>query len=117
MMSKKKTTTRRIAKRLQGKGPSPEQMKRLAEIRKQARQDFPPSRPSRLQPATTGIGAQLRAAREARGLTWYAVAKSAGIPNPATVRDIECGRDAKLSNLEAVATALGMQVLAVTVEG
>ena len=41
---------------------------------------------------------------------WYAVAKVAGIPNPATIRDIEYGRDAKLSNIEAVAAALGLRL-------
>ena len=39
------------------------------------------------------------------------VAKLAEIPNPATVRDIEYGRDAKLSNIEAIATALGLRRL------
>jgi hypothetical protein len=81
--------------------------KRLNEIRRQALEEFPPD-PDRPRPARTGIGAQIRAAREAKGLTWYAVAKLAGIPNPATIRDIEFGRDAKLSNLEAIANALGL---------
>ena len=48
--------------------------------------------------------------REAAGLSWYAVAKLAGISNPATIRDIEFGRDAKLSNIQAVATALGLKL-------
>ena len=47
-------------------------------------------------------------AREARQLTWYALARLAGIPNQATIRDIEQGKDVKLSNLQAVATALGL---------
>ena len=80
---------------------------RLNEIRRQAMEDFPPAA-DRPRPATTGVGAQLRAAREAQGLTWYAVAKRAGIPNPATIRDMEHGRDARLSNIEAVAAALGL---------
>jgi hypothetical protein len=41
-------------------------------------------------------------------LTWYALARLAGIPNQATIRDIEQGKDVKLSNLQAVATALGL---------
>ena len=49
---------------------------------------------------------QTRAARQAKGLTWYPVAKLTGIPNPNTVRDIEYGRDAQLSNVKAVAQAL-----------
>ena len=80
---------------------------RLNEIRRQAMEDFPPAA-DRPRPAATGIGAQIRAAREAKGLTWYAVAKLAGIPNPSTIRDMEYGRDAKLSNIEAVAAALGL---------
>jgi hypothetical protein len=38
------------------------------------------------------------------------VAKRAGIPNPSTVRDIEFGRDTKLSNIEAVALTLGLRL-------
>ena len=88
---------------------SPAEAGRLNEIRKQAIVEFPPD-PSRPRPAQTGIAAQIRAAREAQGLSWYAVAKLASIPNPATIRDIEYGRDAKLSNIEAVATALGLKL-------
>jgi hypothetical protein len=43
-------------------------------------------------------------------LTWYAVAKLAGIPNPNTVRDIEQGRDAQMSNVQAVAQVLGLRL-------
>lgn len=82
---------------------------RLNEIRRKVMIEFPPA-PKRPRPAPAGIPAQIREAREAQGLTWYAVAKLASIPNPATIRDIEYGRDAKLSNIEAVATALGLRV-------
>ncbi len=82
---------------------------RLKKIREQARRDFPPDQ-NRPRPATRGIGAKIRAAREKQGLTWYAVAKAAGIPNPATVRDIEYGRDTKLSSIEAIAVALGLEL-------
>lgn len=34
----------------------------------------------------------------------------ANIPNLSTIRDIECGRDAKLSNIEAVAASLGLRL-------
>ena len=55
------------------------------------------------------IATKLRRARKAQDLTWYAVARAAGIPNPNTVRDIEQGaRDARLSNVEAIAQALGL---------
>ena len=82
---------------------------RLTKIRVHAMRDFPPD-PDRPRPATEGIGAKLRAARERQGLTWYAVAKAAGIPNPATVRDIEYGRDTKLSSIEAITKALGFKL-------
>ena len=45
--------------------------------------------------------------REAQGLAWYALAKVAGIPNPKTVCDIECGRDAQLSNCAGGGQRLG----------
>ena len=104
-MAKKK-----IAGRVRRRGPDAEEAKRLAEVRKKIKQEFPPRDPPRLTPETTGIAAQIRDAREAQDLTWYAVAKRAGIPNPNTVRDIEYGRDVKLSNLRAVATALGLKL-------
>jgi hypothetical protein len=100
----------KIVGRIRGERKSPEELKRLNEIRTAAKRDFPPKSPSSLAPVTTGIGAKLREAREARNLTWYAVAKLADIPNPVTIRDIECGRDAKLSNIEAVAAVLGLKL-------
>ena len=88
-----------------------EQANRDAEIREQAMQDFPPAEPDPQRLPKTGIAAELRRARKAQGLTIYALAKQAGIPNPNTVRDIELGlRDARLSNIEAVAQALGLHL-------
>ena len=105
-MAKKK-----ISRRIRRQGPvSEDERKRLQEIREKVRQEFPPREPPRLQPAPTPIAATIRAARQAQGLTWYAVAKRAGIPNPSTVRDIEYGRDTKLSSLQAVAHALGLRL-------
>lgn len=101
----------KITGRIRRQGPkSPEERKRLQEIRDKVRHEFPPRDPPRLQPATEGIAARIRLAREAQGLTWYAVAKRAGIPNPSTVRDIEYGRDTKLSSVQAVAAALGLRL-------
>lgn len=88
---------------------APEEAARLKEIRRQAEQDFPPD-PNRPVPATTGIGAQVRAARETRRLTWYSLAKLANIPDPAVIRDIEYGRDAQLSHIEAIAAALNLSL-------
>ena len=83
---------------------------RLREIREKVQQEFPPRDPPHLMPSSSGIAAQIRAAREAQGLSWYAVAKLASIPNPSTVRDLEYGRDTKLSSVEAVAQALGLKL-------
>jgi ribosome-binding protein aMBF1 (putative translation factor) len=102
---------KRITRRIRRRGPeSREEQERLRAIRENVRREFPPRDPPRLKPATEGVAAQIRAAREAQGLTWYAVAKRAGIPNPSTVRDIEYGRDTKLSSLQAVAKALGLRL-------
>jgi len=72
--------------------------------------EFPPSPRAGRKESPPGIASDICRAREARGLTWYALAKLAGIPNPNTVRDIEYGCDAQLSNVEAVANALGLRL-------
>jgi len=100
---------KKITKRIRRPGPTPEEARELAEIRRQAKEEFPPLDPPRLQPAATGIAAELRRAREAQGLTWYAVAEQAGL-EANTVRDIEYGREATVSNIEAVARALGLRL-------
>jgi len=87
-----------------------DERKRHAEIREKVMQEFPPSPRAGRKDSPPGIPAEIRRAREAKGLTWYAVAKLAGIPNPNTVRDIEYGRDAQLSNVQAVAKALGLRL-------
>lgn len=102
---------RKTTQRIRRAGPiESKELERLNEIREKVRQEFPPLEPPRLQPATSGVGARLREARESQGLTWYAVAKRAGIPNPSTVRDIEYGRDTKLSSVKAIAEALGLSL-------
>lgn len=83
---------------------------RYAKQREQVKQEFPPKRQSLNKPATGSIAERLRNAREAQGLTWYAVAKAAGIPNSGTIRDMEDGLDAKLSNVQAVAEVLGLRL-------
>jgi ribosome-binding protein aMBF1 (putative translation factor) len=86
-----------------------EERQRFATVRSAAERDFPPKSATR-KPAASGIGATIRATREAQGLTWYALAQQAGIPNQATIRDIEQGKDVKVSNLQAVAKALGLEL-------
>jgi ribosome-binding protein aMBF1 (putative translation factor) len=89
---------------------SDEERTRHARIREAAMKDFPPKPGSGRKPSPPGIPTRIRQAREAQGLTWYALAKQAGIPNQATIRDIEQGRDVKLSNVQAVAAALGLEL-------
>jgi hypothetical protein len=89
---------------------SDEERERHAQIRAKVLEEFPPVQGAGPIDSPPGLPAQIRAAREAKGLTWYAVAKLAGIPNPNTVRDIEYGRDAQLSNVKAVAHALGLRL-------
>lgn len=100
----KRKITKRVSREF-----SEQQKKEYARIREQVMEEFPPVRRAP-QPSPPGIPSQVRQAREARGLTWYALAKQAGIPNSNTIRDIEQGRDVKLSNLQAVAKTLGLSV-------
>lgn len=87
-----------------------EERARHAQIRAAAVRDFPPKAATGPRPSPPGIPTQIRQAREARGLTWYALAKAAGVPNQATIRDIERGRDVTLSVLQSVAKALGLKL-------
>lgn len=88
---------------------------RLAQVRAAAERDFPPKVVSR-RASPPGIPTAIRAAREAQGLTWYALAQLAGIPNQGTIRDIEQGKDVRLSNLQAVAKALKLELELVPAE-
>lgn len=87
-----------------------EERARHEAIRQAVVREFPPAEGAGRPESPPGIPAQVRRAREARGLTWYALAKLAGIPNANTVRDIEYGRDAQLSTVQAVAHALGLRL-------
>ena len=87
-----------------------EERERHATIRQMIVQEFPPAESVGRPASPPGIPSQIRQARESRGLTWYALAKLAGIPNANTVRDIESGRDAQLSTVQTVAQALGLRI-------
>lgn len=87
-----------------------EERDRDARIREAAMKDFPPKKGTGRKPSPPGIPSQIRRARESQGLTWYGLAQRASIPNQATIRDIEQGKDVKLSNLQAVAAALGLEL-------
>jgi len=86
-----------------------EERRRHARIRAGAVKDFPSKAVDR-PPTPPGIPSAILAARKAQGLTWYALAQRAGVPNQATIRDIEQGKDVKVSNLRAVAQALGLEL-------
>ena len=83
---------------------------RHSQIREAALRDIPARSKMSRKASPPGIPTRVRLAREARGLTWYALAKLSGIPNQATIRDIEQGKDVKVSNLQAVARSLGLQL-------
>jgi DNA-binding XRE family transcriptional regulator len=87
-----------------------EERARHTQIRAAAMQDIPPKLDVVAKPSPPGIPARIRQARKDQGLTWYTLAKVAGIPNQATIRDIERGKDVKFSNLQAVALALGLNL-------
>jgi ribosome-binding protein aMBF1 (putative translation factor) len=102
---------KKITGRIQSPGPiSDEERELLRDIREKVLEEFPPRVPPRLKAATSGIGAQIRVAREVQGLTWYSLAEKAGIPDAGIIRDIEYGREVTLSNIEAVAAALGLKL-------
>jgi DNA-binding XRE family transcriptional regulator len=82
---------------------------RASAIRVAAEKDFPPKSTVRQQLPASGIPARVCDARKARGLTHYALGQLAGVPSVA-VRDIERGDDVPLSQLQAVAAALGLAV-------
>jgi DNA-binding XRE family transcriptional regulator len=87
-----------------------EERMRHAEIRAAAVRDFPPKEDAARPPTPPGIPSKIRQAREARGLTWYALAKACGISSSSIIRDIEQGKDVRLSDLQAVAAGLGLKL-------
>jgi DNA-binding phage protein len=99
-----KTKSERIIRPL-----TAEEKARHAQIREQVMQEFPPAE-KKQQPLNAAIAADLRRARKARGLTYEAVAKEAGLPNANVVKDVEYGRNTELANLEAIAKALGLKL-------
>jgi ribosome-binding protein aMBF1 (putative translation factor) len=106
-----KMEEKKITGRIRLPGPkSDAERNDLRETREKVLEEFPPRVPPRLQLAAGGIGAQIRLAREAQGLSWYSLAEKAGVPNASTIRDIEYGREVTLANIEAVAAALGLKL-------
>jgi hypothetical protein len=87
-----------------------EERQRHAEIREKILEEFPPAEGAGRAISPPGIPSQIRQTREARGLTWLALAELAGIGDSNSVRDIEYGRDAPFSHVQAVAKALGLRL-------
>jgi ribosome-binding protein aMBF1 (putative translation factor) len=87
-----------------------EERARHSEIRAAAMGDIPPRPGAARRSSPPGIPTKIRQAREARGLTWYALAKECGISNQGIIRDIEQGKDVKLSDLQTVAAVLGLKL-------
>ncbi len=79
------------------------------EIRAAAKHDFLPETSDDEEVSPPGIPSRIRGALNARGLTLYAVGQLAGVPSVA-VRDIERGADVSLSQLQAVASVLGLTI-------
>lgn len=84
--------------------------KRHAAIRQAVVEEFPPVSTAGKQVAPPGIPSQVRQAREIQGLTWYALAKRAGLPSADTIRAIEYGQDLPMGTVQAVAKALGLRL-------
>lgn len=103
--------------RKEGRKLTEAESSRYGKLREEIEQEFPPKAQQENLPVPGSIAERLRTAREAQGLTWYAVAKAAGIPNSGTIRDMEAGADAKLSNVQAVAAVLGLRLELHTVDG
>jgi ribosome-binding protein aMBF1 (putative translation factor) len=101
----------KITDRVPGPGPiSDEERQRLQAIREKVKQEFPQREHPHLQPATSGVGFQIRLARETQGLTWNSLAEKAGVSGANVIRDIEYGREVTLANIEAVVAALGLKL-------
>ena len=86
------------------------QKQQYDEIRRQAKQDFPPLEPPRGPSEKGRIALAIREARKAQGLTFEQLAQRSGLADADTVRDIEYGSDARLSDVAALAHALGLRL-------
>ena len=87
-----------------------QQKQEYDEIRRQAKEEFPPLEPPRGPSEKTCLARALREARLAQGLTFEQLAERSGVDNADTVRDIEYGSDAKMSDIAAIAHALGLRL-------
>ena len=87
-----------------------QQKQEYAKIRRKAKEEFPPLEPPRGPSEKTRLVLALRAARLAQGLTFEQLAQRSGVADADAVRDIEYGSDAKMSDIAAIAHALGLRL-------
>ena len=86
------------------------QKQQYDEIGRQAKEDFPPLEPPHGPSEKGRIALAIREARKAQGLTFEQLAQRSGVGDANTVHDIEYGADAKLSDVAALAHALGLRL-------
>ena len=89
---------------------TPEQQQEYEVVRQKAKEEFPPLDPPRGPSEKGRIALAIRNARRAQGLTFEQLAKQAGLADAGTVRDIEYGLDAKVSDVTAITKALGLRL-------
>jgi ribosome-binding protein aMBF1 (putative translation factor) len=89
---------------------SAEQKQKFDTVRQRAQEEFPPLTPPQGPSAQGRIAPAIRAARVKQGLTFEQLAQRAGLAGGETVRDIEYGSDAKISDVTAIAAALGLSL-------
>jgi DNA-binding XRE family transcriptional regulator len=99
-----------------GRALTAEEAKSERDLRQKLMEEFPPKKRV-ATPTARRIAQQVKAARTKLGLTFYAVAKQAGIPNPRTVQDIEEASDPQLSTLASIAEVLGLRIELVQHDG
>ena len=86
-----------------------EERQRHSDVRQAIEHEVPPLEVKSTS-APPGIPLRIQQARLAKGLSWFGLAKRAGISDSGVVRDIELGRDVPLSAVQLVAKALGLQL-------
>ncbi|MCG8584414.1 MAG: helix-turn-helix domain-containing protein [Pirellulales bacterium] len=80
------------------------------QVRREAREVYPATESTQGPSARGRIAIAIRSARQAHGWSFDDLATRAGLPHGDAVRDIEYGSDAKLSDIAAIASALGLHM-------
>jgi len=79
-------------------------------VREKAKETFPPLDPAHGPSEKGRIAIAIREPRKAQGLTFEQLAERAGIARAETVRDIEFGSGARMSDVAAIAAVLGLRL-------